>query len=658
MKRIAMLLWVGVFGSSVADAMGAKDFETTEYYRSGGLNLINASSAYGLGYTGKNVIIALMDTGVYLSHNKFTFKILPGYDMYTDQGFEDDSNGHGTHVSGIMAAHRTGKGMHGVAYDAKIIPIRIFSEDDIEETVTEYDSRMSRAVRYGFEQGARISNNSWGFIQNTDNGYYGTSIKDYTKTELETDYPQQLETLREAVTLHDEIFVFAAGNVYNETQNQQDPSLMGMLPYVFPEFKGHWLTVVNIDKESMMNDSSHYCGDAAEWCLAAPGTNIFSTMPGGHYANMTGTSMSAPHVSGGLAILADAFPSLKSEQLVRRLLVTANKSGHFSDRTLYGQGLMDLKAATQPIGTLQLPVDHKSSGRVRKMPRLKEGVAFKLKTAIGPRPLLVLDSFDRAPFRVNADVLFADLISSHQAEWHHWTQSPVQSNAHQRFQPYFAQNQIYPYSSQEISGFRWSLAHDVKNIGALIGYKKPLKAGYVEWQSGTLLEEGQVLGFSDKTSEPVATYTPTIWQGVQMGWQVNSFHLSGGWQLARTETLGSKEASIQPLVSFDTPLWSQTWQLAVNYQQAAHRWQLAWKQPIQITSGKSHLHWPDSISDDGTIHYKDEWVSLQQASKQTIESTYHYQHTPQWSSQWITSVTLQATEQTQYWTGFKMDYAW
>ena len=288
MKKTAALIWIGLFSTS-AYAIGQKDFETYEYHRSGGLGAINASSAYLLGYTGKDVIIALMDTGVYASHNKFNFKILPGYDMYTDAALDGDPDGHGTHVAGIMAAHRTGRGMHGVAYEAQIIPIRIFSDTISDETVEEYDARMGRAVRYGFDNGARISNNSWGYVENTDKGYYGASIKDYSKAELESDYPEQLAALREAVSRHDGIFVFAAGNIYNETKNQQDPSLMGMFPSVFPEFKGHWLAVVNIYQSGKMNNSSHYCGDAAEWCLAAPGTSIFSTIPGGHYERMTGT---------------------------------------------------------------------------------------------------------------------------------------------------------------------------------------------------------------------------------------------------------------------------------------------------------------------------------------------------------------------------------
>jgi subtilisin family serine protease len=143
------------------------------------------------------------------------------------------------------------------------------------------------------------------------------------------------------------------------------------MPYYLTELLGHSLAVVSVDSETgVIADSSNRCGVAKDFCLAAPGGNIViayttsATDPGLYdstdscvldnscYAVGGGTSYAAPFVSGGLALLAQHFGNqLGNTEILQRVLMTADKSGIYADQSVYGQGLMDLDAASKPVGS-------------------------------------------------------------------------------------------------------------------------------------------------------------------------------------------------------------------------------------------------------------------------------------------------------------------
>ena len=106
------------------------DFETAEYDAQAGLALINASDAYARGLTGAAIIIGLLDSGLDVTHPEFEGRIAPGgFNVAANNDDVSDPIGHGTHVGGIIAANRDGNGMHGVAYDALLLPIRLSDAD-------------------------------------------------------------------------------------------------------------------------------------------------------------------------------------------------------------------------------------------------------------------------------------------------------------------------------------------------------------------------------------------------------------------------------------------------------------------------------------------------------------------------------------------------
>ena len=118
---------------------------------------------------------------------------------------------------------------------------------------------------------------------------------------------------------------------------------------------------------------SNRCGIAAEWCIAAPGQGVRAAYfgpdpndesPGARGAHSpSGTSFAAPMVTGGLVLLKSHFrDQLSNTALVSRLMATANKTGIYADRSIYGEGLMDLGAATVPVGATSVALGERVGG--------------------------------------------------------------------------------------------------------------------------------------------------------------------------------------------------------------------------------------------------------------------------------------------------------
>ena len=139
--------------------------------------------------------------------------------------------------------------------------------------------------------------------------------------------------------------VFAAGN---EGNNQV--GAFAALPTYYSDLQKGWIAAVATDAKGVIATWSNRCGNAAAYCLAAPGSNIISTYSNGAYAMASGTSFAAPAVSGGVALLQQMWPKMTNAQVTSLLFTTANKSGIYANQAIYGQGMMDLEKATRPVG--------------------------------------------------------------------------------------------------------------------------------------------------------------------------------------------------------------------------------------------------------------------------------------------------------------------
>ena len=137
--------------------------------------------------------------------------------------------------------------------------------------------------------------------------------------------------------------------------------LLGGLPLYVPELRGNNLAVVAIGRKGGgIEGYSNRCGSAgASFCLAAPvwGHTLLPDMDKERFAPSAGTSFAAPQVAGALALVKEYFNrmgGIGNDELVRRILETADKSGIYADESIYGAGVLDLENALTPQGELQL----------------------------------------------------------------------------------------------------------------------------------------------------------------------------------------------------------------------------------------------------------------------------------------------------------------
>jgi len=316
----------------------AADYRTTEYNIQYGLGKINADDIYADGYSGSGVVVGVIDTGVDIDHPDLVGNIAGGgYDYVsgdtdaspTGQG---SSMSHGTHVAGIIAGMKNDVGMHGVAYSAKILPLRAgnsagsFASSAIENSI-------DRAI----SQNAKVINASFG----------GSSIS----TALADKW--KLAHTNDIITVH------AAGN-----DGSANPLLGAQLPLHagYTDLSSTLVAVVAVDSNNTITSYSNRCGDAKNWCMAAPGDSIYSTVAvddsnyASNYGTMSGTSMADPHVASAAAILRGKWPSKNASEIVTILYDTATDLGDTGVDAIYGRGLLNLDNALFAQGALTISV--------------------------------------------------------------------------------------------------------------------------------------------------------------------------------------------------------------------------------------------------------------------------------------------------------------
>lgn len=357
----ALTLLIGHLETAKADS---------EYDAQAGLALINAQRAYDQGLTGAGVLVGVADTGISLNHPEFAGRGFALQTVYNSSALDelskpyfnpdnfpaDDSNGHGSHVAGTIAARRDGIGMHGVAYDVRLAVAGI---GDAQGGI----DRPEEGLRYLVRSGAKVINNSWGA---------DTAITGGTR-EASLDNPV-LGASREAVTAG-VLMVWATGNA-----SEKQPSIEAGFPYFFPELKATWVAVNALTLKGEKTIYGNDCGVAAEWCISAPGGDrnlegvLSVNVPGSYhdqldalwhqydpaiypaaganYARMSGTSMATPHVSGALAVLIQAFPYLSAEQIRMVMFTTATDIGAPGVDDVFGWGLLNLGKAVDGPGQL------------------------------------------------------------------------------------------------------------------------------------------------------------------------------------------------------------------------------------------------------------------------------------------------------------------
>jgi len=375
-----------------------------EYERQWGLGLINASSAYARGFSGKGITIGITDSGLDVDHaeidaNRIDSGSYLSYDSYQPT---TSQKRHGTMVASIAAgtlSRDDNSLMHGVAWDADIffVAIRLSDPDDdyepvdlgdgdssttdpdLAESLKSTDEFFENIFQVFTSRDIDIINNSYGFSGN---------IVDYSEEIIRDAFPRTIQAIAQpSVSAADKtIFVWAAGNAGSYADQGVDfssPEVFPGMTYFIEEIQGHSVAVVSVDEDGVISDFSSSCGVAKDFCIAAPGGSVIGAYPtsaddtgiydatdscvteNNCYAGIGGTSFAAPFVAGAIAVMMEAFEGqLGSTEIVSRLFATANDDGIYSDSSIYGHGLLDLNAATNPVGALSVNTTNNYFGAV------------------------------------------------------------------------------------------------------------------------------------------------------------------------------------------------------------------------------------------------------------------------------------------------------
>ncbi|MDQ7092367.1 S8 family serine peptidase [Desulfosporosinus sp. PR] len=275
------------------------------YPQQWGLTKIEAQKAWNLGFTGNGITVAVVDTGVDLNHPDLKDNILPGYNAITGVTGGttiQDNNGHGTHVSGIIAAEANGIGVVGVAYQAKILPVKALTKQG-EGT----DDCIADGITWAADHSAKIINLSLGSDSESD-------------------------VLKEALQYAADkgcLIVAAGGNLEDNLTTISYPAADPLV-----------LAVTATDSNDQIASFSLPGPQAG---LAAPGVNIASDywQNSSGYASLDGTSMASPFVAGAAALVWSAHPDLNAQQVRVALENSARDLGAAGRDNSYGFGRVD-----------------------------------------------------------------------------------------------------------------------------------------------------------------------------------------------------------------------------------------------------------------------------------------------------------------------------
>lgn len=239
---------------SAPEALDTRAFETREYFAQKALPIVKASSLYARGGTGQGVKVALIDSGLNRQLPEFEGRVAdPGFDFVRKVPGTLDTKGHGTQMAGILAANKDDQGMHGIAFQAQLIPMRF--GDDKEPFY--FDTEIAQAWTQAYEKGARIFSNSWAnpIEANTN------ELPIYERL-----MGDSLEVAKKLVA-NGAVFVFSTGN-----EIKREPLAEPGLPALVPELEKGWIAVMALNSDgTAINQKSNYCGLAARWCIAVPG---------------------------------------------------------------------------------------------------------------------------------------------------------------------------------------------------------------------------------------------------------------------------------------------------------------------------------------------------------------------------------------------------
>lgn len=300
------------------------------------INIIPAWKKYDAKGDKRQVVVAVIDTGIDYSHQDLADSIWINEDEIPGDGIDNDGNGyiddvygwnfysnnnqvftgsdddHGTHSAGTIAAARNGVGTIGICDPAyvKVMSIKALGTPSGVGTA----DNVAKAIRYAQDNGAVICNLSFGTNKYSEELY---------------------QTMKNSGML----FVVAAGNG-DSSGNGYNIDSLPVYPASFD--LDNIISVANLRFDGKIDPASNFGVKSVD--LAAPGSYILSTVTGNKYSYMSGTSMAAPMVTGAAAMLYSYDPGLSLTEIKGRILNSVHRLESLSGKTATG-GMLDVSAA-------------------------------------------------------------------------------------------------------------------------------------------------------------------------------------------------------------------------------------------------------------------------------------------------------------------------
>lgn len=298
---------------------------------------INVLNAWKISTGNPKLVVGVIDTGIDYKHEDLKNNIwvnskdIPGNGIDDDKdGYVDDYNGwdfvnsnndstddnsHGTHISGTIAASSNGVGTVGIAPNVKIMALKVADgQGDL------YDSDVISAIEYGTSHGVKLFNCSFSGV-------------DFSQTEYD------------AFKNSDALFMCAAGNGDDYGNGMNNDSSVKSYPASFD--LPNIISVASIGSNGQLSTFSNYGAVSVD--IAAPGNDIYSTVPGG-YDYKSGTSMATPQVTGVAALVMSENMNLTPIDIKNCILKGSNRLPQLYNKIATGAivDAFDAMAEAQP----------------------------------------------------------------------------------------------------------------------------------------------------------------------------------------------------------------------------------------------------------------------------------------------------------------------
>ena len=328
------------------------DLDQPEFLSSDGPSFHGADAAWRDGATGREQIIAVIDSGIDSDSPEFAGRIHPRSTDIAGNRSIDPDNDHGTNVAMIAAAAHDGRGILGMAFDAQVLAIRadqpgscgIDTPQDASLGCLFSDHDIAAGIDLAVRNSATVINISLG------GGPASGRVRDAVRRAADAGV----------------VVVVSAGNAGDGSDphidpEQPDPFAIGLVE----AGRGNVIIAGSIDDTGGFSQFSNRAGKSAASYITARGERIccvyedgevfVETIDGRDFVTLfSGTSFAAPQVAGAVALLAQAFPNLTGSEIATILFDTARDGGTPGLDSIYGTGILDIAAAFQPQGTTVL----------------------------------------------------------------------------------------------------------------------------------------------------------------------------------------------------------------------------------------------------------------------------------------------------------------